>query len=104
MSKTSYQQKQGQYSIPENLRGLVIKTKYMGATDYKGARIKATHLREDGLTYSKTINKNYDLEPADNALNAAQALLDTWPLKEYHPNMKIVSMGWDYANYYFIVS
>ena len=89
--------------IPESLRGLVIKTKYLGATDYKGARIKATHLRESGVTYSKTISKNQDLEPADNALRAAQSLIDSWPLAEYNPNMKIVSMGWDHANYYFVV-
>ena len=90
-------------TIPESLRGLVIKTKYLGATDYKGARIKATHLREDGVTYSKSISKDYDLEPSENAFNAAQSLIDSWPLKEYNPNMKIVSMGWDHANYYFVV-
>lgn len=89
--------------IPESLRGLVIKTKYLGATDYKGARIKATHLRDCGVTYSKTTSKDYDLEPADNALVAAQNLIDSWPLKEYNPNMKIVSMGWDHSNYYFVV-
>ena len=90
-------------TIPESLRGLVIKTKYLGATDYKDARIKATHLRDDGVTYSKTISKKYDLEPSENAFNAAQSLIDSWPLKEYNPNMKIVSMGWDHANYYFVV-
>ena len=90
-------------TIPESLRGLVIKTKYLGATDYKGARIKATHLRENGVTYSKTISKDYDLEPSENAFNAAKSLIDSWPLKEYNPNMKIVSMGWDHANYYFVV-
>jgi len=90
-------------TIPESLRGLVIKTKYLGATDYKGARIKATHLRDDGVTYSKIISKNYDLEPSENAFNAAQSLIDSWPLAEYNPNMKIVSMGWDHANYYFVV-
>ncbi len=90
-------------TIPESLRGLVIKTKYMGATDYKGARIKATHLRDSGVTYSKTISKDYDLEPSENAFNAAQSLIDSWPLKEYNPNMKIVSMGWDHSNYYFVV-
>tara|TARA_R100000353_G_scaffold97105_1_gene70864 strand:+ start:168 stop:455 length:288 start_codon:yes stop_codon:yes gene_type:complete len=90
-------------TIPESLRGLVIKTKYLGATDYKDARIKATHLRDDGVTYSKTISKKYDLEPSENAFNAAQSLIDSWPLKEYNPNMKIVSMGWDHSNYYFVV-
>ena len=90
-------------TIPESLRGLVIKTKYLGATDYKAARIKATHLRDSGVTYSKTISKNYDLEPSENAFNAAQSLIDSWPLAEYNPNMKIVSMGWDHANYYFVV-
>ena len=91
------------YKIPETLRGLVIKTKYLGATDYKQARIKATHLRDDGVLYSKTTDKNFDLEPAENALIAAQNLVESWPLKEYNPNMKIVSMGWDHANYYFVV-
>ena len=32
-------------TIPESLRGVVIKTKYLGATDYRDARIKATHKR-----------------------------------------------------------
>ena len=90
-------------SIPEALRGFVIKTKYLGATDYRQARIKASHLREDGVTYSKTIEKDFDLEPSENAFNAAQELVNSWPLAEYNPNMKIVSMGWDYANYYFVV-
>ena len=89
--------------IPEALRGLVIKTKYLGATTSNQASIKATHLRDSGITYSKTTDKNFDLEPAENALIAAQNLVDSWPLKEYNPNMKIVSMGWDHANYYFVV-
>lgn len=91
-------------TIPESFRGLVIKTKYLGATNYKDARIKATHLRDNGVTYSKTISKNYSLEPSENAFNAAQSLIDSWPLKECSPNMKIVSMGWDHSNYYFVVS
>ena len=45
--------------IPEALRGLVIKTKYLGATDHRQARVKATHLREDGVLYSKTTDKNF---------------------------------------------
>ena len=65
--------------IPEVLRGLVIKTKYLGATNSNQARIKATHLRDNGVTYSKTTNKNFDLEPAENALVAAQNLVDSWP-------------------------
>ena len=43
--------------IPESLRGLVIKTKYLGATDYRDATIKATHKRENDRTLTKTISK-----------------------------------------------
>mgnify|MGYP003140710599 FL=1 len=90
-------------TIPESLRGVVIKTKYLGATDYRGARIKATHKRENDRTFTKTISKDYELEPAQNALAAANALIESWEFKEYHPNMKIVSMGWDHDHYYFVV-
>ena len=90
-------------TIPETLRGLVIKTKYLGATDYRDARIKATHKRENDRTFTKTISKNYDLEPPQNALRAAMALMDEWEFKEYHPIMKIVSMGYVHDHYYFVV-
>ena len=42
-------------------------------------------------------------EQAQNALRAANALIESWEFKEYHPNMKIVSMGWDHDHYYFVV-
>ena len=90
-------------TIPESLRGVVIKTKYLGATDYRGAKIKATHKRENDKTFTKTISKDYELEPAQNALRAANALIESWEYKEYHPNMKIVSMGWDNDHYIFVV-
>ena len=43
------------------------------------------------------------LESPDNHYEAAKALMDNWEFKEYHPNMKIVSMGWDHDYYYFVV-
>ncbi len=91
------------YEIPCENRGLIIKTKYLGPTNYRGSRIKAIHKRDNERTFSKTIDWDYALESPDNHYEAAKALMDNWEFKEYHPNMKIVSMGWDHDHYYFVV-
>ena len=93
----------GHYEIPCENRGLIIKTKYLGPTDHKQSRIKAIHKRDSERTFSKTIDWDYELESPDNHYEAAKALMDNWEFKEYHPNMKIVSMGWDHDHYYFVV-
>ena len=91
------------YEIPCEYRGLIIKTKYLGPTDHKQSRIKAIHKRDSEKTFSKTIDWDYDLDCADNHYEAAKSLIDHWEFKDYHPNMKIVSMGWDHDHYYFVV-
>tara|TARA_R100001163_G_C5042448_1_gene180324 strand:+ start:713 stop:1024 length:312 start_codon:yes stop_codon:yes gene_type:complete len=92
------------YEIPCKNRGLIIKTKYLGPTNYRGSRIKALHKRDNERTFSKTIDWDYALDSPDNHYEAAKALIKEWEFKEYHSNMKIVSMGWDHDHYYFIVS
>ena len=94
----------GHYEIPSTYRGMIIKTKYIGPTNYRGSRIKAIHKRDSENTFSKTISWDYALESPDNHLEAAKALMEEWEMKEYNPGMKIVSMGWDHEHYYFIVS
>jgi len=91
------------YSVPSKLRGLVIKTKYLGPTNRKGSRIKAIFKRDHETTWTKTINWNYSLECPDNHFEAALELIKSWDFAEYHPNMKIQSMGWDHDFYYFVV-
>tara|TARA_R100000322_G_scaffold150518_1_gene107657 strand:- start:327 stop:638 length:312 start_codon:yes stop_codon:yes gene_type:complete len=93
----------GHYEIPCENRGLIIKTKLLGPTNCKQTRIKALHKRDNERTFSKTINWDYQLESPDNHYEAAKALIKNWEFKEYHPNMKIVSMGWDHDHYYFVV-
>ena len=91
------------YSVPSNLRGMVIKTKYIGPTDKTDSRVKAIHKRDSEKTFSKTILWDNNLEPPDTHYEAALALIKTWPMQEYNPEMKISSMGWDHDFYYFVV-
>ena len=91
------------YSVPSDLRGLVIKTKYLGPTDRKRSRVKAIFKRDHETTWTKTINWNDSLESPDNHFEAALELMKNWDFAEYHPDMKIQSMGWDHDFYYFVV-
>ena len=91
------------YSVPSDLRGLVIKTKYLGPTDHKRSRVKAIFKRDHETTWTKTINWNDSLECPDNHFEAALELIKSWDFAEYHSDMKIQSMGWDHDFYYFVV-
>ena len=86
------------------VEGMCIKTKYIGPTNYKGTRIKAIHKRDNERTWTKTISWDYSLEAKENHLEAAKELIKSWDMKEFYPDMKIVSCGWDHEHYYFIVS
>jgi len=55
-----------------------ITVKYLGPTDTKGSRFKATH---PGNTKSVTLPYDYDLSAAENEWQAARAL--------------ILKLGWD---------
>ena len=52
----------GHYEIPCENRGLIIKTKYLGPTNYRGSRIKALHKRDNERTFSKTIDWDYAIQ------------------------------------------
>jgi len=85
------------------VKGLVIKTKFLGPTNYKDPRAKAFYKKDAETTYSKVIPWNTEIEAIDNYANATRELLKTEYFKDFHPNVDILSMGWDHDTYYFIV-
>jgi len=85
----------------EQLTGPCIITKYLGPTDYKGTRVKATHVRDSKTKWSKTISWNHCKGAEENHQQAAQELINSWPLNEYF-NFKLKGRGHDHNHYYFI--
>ena len=55
-------------------RGCLIKTRYLGPTNYRNSRVVATHKWCDGDTKRVVISWDYDLDAQDNHLAAAQQL------------------------------
>jgi len=85
------------------VKGLVIKTKFLGPTDYLDPRVKAFYKKDAHTTYSKVIPWDTEIEAIDNYANATRELLKTEYFKGFHPNVDILSMGWDHDTYYFVV-
>ena len=82
------------------LIGPCILTKYMGPTNCRGSRVKASHYRDSDTQWTKTIFWDHYLSSDENHLKAAEALVKSWPFG----NMKIVGRGHDYKHYYFIAT
>ncbi|MBR52153.1 hypothetical protein CMK19_00110 [Candidatus Poribacteria bacterium] len=85
----------------EALTGPCIVTKYLGPTDYRGSRIKATHTRDSETKWSKTVGYDSALDSDKNHERAAQALIDSWPFNE-HFKFVLKGRGHDHNHYYFI--
>ena len=85
----------------ELLIGPCIVTKYLGPTNYRGSRIKATHARDSETKWTKTISWDYSLEANKNHEKAAQALIDSWPFNE-HFKFVLKGRGHDHDHYYFL--
>lgn len=85
------------------VKGLVIKTKFLGPTDHKDPRAKAFYKKDAKTIYSKVIPWDTEIEAIDNYANATRELLKTEYFKDFHPEVDILSMGWDHDTYYFIV-
>tara|TARA_R100000734_G_C3262188_1_gene60549 strand:- start:306 stop:593 length:288 start_codon:yes stop_codon:yes gene_type:complete len=87
----------------ELLQGPLIRTKYLGPTNYRGSRIKAVHKRGSDETQSITLSWDHSLDGIENAKAAALALLQSWLYGEHH-QMVLVACGFDHDHYYFIAS
>jgi hypothetical protein len=76
---------------PSLLTGPVIITRYLGPTDYRGARVVATHKRDSSRSqcqpWRKMLSWDHALSPEANHEAVAQALLGAWP---YETDLQIV--------------
>ena len=57
------------------LTGLIIETRFLGPTDYRGSRVTAVCKRDSDRAFRKTVNWRHDLNPTDNHRAAAEAVM-----------------------------
>ena len=73
-----------------------IETKYLGATNYKGSRIKATH---QGNAHSVTLGYNHALNLDENHHECAKALMRKLKWEgEMHGGGTKCGMAWGFVN------
>ena len=96
------------------VRGIIIKTAFLGPTSYKGSRVTASHKRDNDKTYRAIIDWRHDCDAAQNHARAAQTLINvinkdrrsTFVDLGIEPpaNLEIVGEGWDNDNYFFLAA
>ena len=92
--------------------GVCIKVKFLGPTNHRGARYKATYRRSDDEVFTATVGRCYlgnDALGMDQAVSrAAQECLDkiNKDREEILPGdpWEFVACGWDHDHYYFLAS
>lgn len=55
--------------------GLIIETKFLGPTDYKGSRVSAVCKRDSDKAYRATIDWSHALDSSGNHQAAAEAVM-----------------------------
>ena len=89
--------------MTHSVHGPMIITKEIGPTSTKGDRVKAIHQRDENTKWTKTVGYNYNRKTSEkwlNHLEAAQALVDSWPYNEYG-TYKLHHVGYDHKHHYF---
>ena len=84
------------------INGPLIKTKFLGPTTYRGARITASHHRDGETVWRKTIYWDHQESAYENARLAALALIRSSPMEGWQA--QILASGFDHDHYYFIVA
>jgi hypothetical protein len=82
------------------LMGPVIITRYLGPTNCRGSRVKATHERDSEITWRATLDWDHSLNTEENHQLAAEQLLSKWVTSD---DLVIVGRGHDYSAYYWLV-
>ena len=82
------------------LTGPVIVTKYLGPTDHRGSRIKATHKRDSETMWQATVPWDHSLDAEANHQAAAEELVGAWLPAD---DLVIVGRGHDHDAYYWLV-
>ena len=55
--------------------GVIIETRFIGPTNYRGSRVSAVCKRDSDRTYRKTINYSHELDSEANHQAAAEAVM-----------------------------
>ena len=94
--------------------GVCIKVKFLGPTNHRGARYKATYRRDSEQVFSSTVAYDYSGESGvsgcrSDVLKAAQGVVDQLnkQRQEVLPGSdlwEIACHGWDHDHYYFVAS
>lgn len=82
------------------LTGPVIVTRYLGPTNHRGSRVKATHQRDSEVTWRATLDWDHSLDSTANHQLAAEQLLTKWVTSD---DLVIVGRGHDHNCYYWLV-
>ena len=82
------------------LTGPVIVTRYLGPTNHRCSRVKATHQRDSEVMWRATLDWDHSLDSTANHQLAAQQLLSKWIASD---NLVIVGRGHDHNCYYWLV-
>lgn len=87
----------------ELLAGPMIKTRYLGWTETRPARVVATHRRDSQTTYRAQVYWDDDLTAEANHQAAVQKLLDNyWFNMEDENKLIIAGRGHDADAYYWL--
>jgi len=83
------------------LTGPVIVTRYLGPTNHRGSRVKATHQRDSDVTWRAVTDWDHTLDSTANHQLAAEQLLSKWVTSD---DLVIVGRGHDHKCYYWLVA
>ena len=96
-------------------RGFTVTTKFLGPTNTKGSRVKATYKRDSELTWTATTHWNHSIDAEQNHQACAQQLIndlnedrrlyfESIGAADEAGTFEIVSIGWDADHYYFLAA
>ena len=107
-------------SLPTELprtitRGFTISTKFLGPTNTRGSRVKATYKRDNERTWNATIYWSHAYDAETNHRHAAEQLLadlnedrrlyfESIGAADEAGTFKVVACGWDADHYYFLAA
>ena len=90
--------------------GLIIETRFLGPTNYRGSRVSAVCKRDSDCAFRATVNWRHALNPTDNHRAAAEALIERLEAELTYPDaepFQIVGRGFggsSDASYYWLIN
>ena len=90
--------------------GLIIETRFIGPTDYRGSRISAVCKRGSDRTYRKTISYSHGLNSEANhqaAAEAVMAVMETDLAYEGCEPFRVIARGYggrSERGYYYLIN